>query len=174
MRSRTRLMLSAMLVLALAACGGEVAQDELPINPDADVPQAAAGACLVDEPDCDDIGVPSGGALPPPSDDGGVVTGGMVAGDGLTVSEVLATDADGVIAVSGFLFDNGSGPVLCEVLAESFPPQCGGASVPVEGHEEAVDVPLVSEQGVTWTDQPLVLFGEVVDGTFVVDPTVLG
>ena len=90
------------------------------------------------------------------------------------MSEALTGDAAGGIAVSGFLFDDGSGPVLCEVLAESFPPQCGGASVPVEGYEEAVDVPLVSEQGVTWTDQPLTLFGEIVDGTFVIDPTVLG
>lgn len=167
-------MFSAVLVLALTACGGGDAQDELPINPDDDVPQAAAGACLVDEPDCDDTGAPpDGGALPPPSDDE-AVTGGIGAHTGLTVSEALATDATGIIAVDGFLFDDGSGPKLCEVLAESFPPQCGGASVAVEGHEEAVDVPIVSEQGVSWTDQPLTLFGEIVDGALLVDPTVLG
>lgn len=162
-----------ILALVLAACGGGAEEEDLPINT-GDAPPAA-GACLVDEPDCNDIGVPTdGGALPPPSDDGEVVTDGMVADGGLTVSDALTTDASGVIAVQGFLFDDGSGPVLCEVLAESFPPQCGGASVAVEGHEEAVDVPIVSEQGVTWTDQPLVLFGEIVDGTLVVDPTVLG
>jgi hypothetical protein len=87
---------------------------------------------------------------------------------------MLVSDIGGVIAVQGFLFDDGSGPVLCEVLAESFPPQCGGASVEVSGHGEATDVPIVSEQGVTWTDQTLVLFGELDGGTFVVDPTVLG
>lgn len=172
MRSPSRILLFVLLVAVVAACGDDATGEELPVNTDA--PPAAAGACLVDEPDCDDIGVPDGGELPLPSDDSEVVTGGMVAGDGLTVSEALTGDAEGVIAVSGFLFDDGSGPVLCEVLAESFPPQCGGASVPVEGYEEAVDVPLVSEQGVTWTDQPLTLFGEIVDGTFVIDPTVLG
>jgi hypothetical protein len=166
-------MLFGILALVLAACGGGAQEEELPIDT-GDAPPAA-GACLVDEPDCNDIGVPTdGGALPPPSDDGEVVTGGMVADGGLTVSEALITDVVGVIGVEGFLFDDGSGPVLCEVLAESFPPQCGGASLPVSGHEEAVGVPIIAEQGVTWTDQPLVLFGEIVDGTLVVDPTVLG
>ena len=173
MRSR-RLMLCAVLVTVVAACGGDATEEELP--PDAGPGQAppAAGACLVGEPDCDDVGVPDGGELPPPSDDGEAVTGGVVAGEGLTVSEALEGDADGVIAVRGFLFDDGAGPRLCDVLAESFPPQCGGESLPVVDHEEAVDVPIVSEQGVTWTDQPLVLYGEIVDGTLVVDPTVLG
>ena len=168
-------LLLAAIALAIAACAAGATEDELPVDAGSDAAPPAAGACLVDEPDCDDIGVPAGGgALPPPSDEGEVVTGGMVAGDGLSVPEALAGDTEGVIAVSGFLFDDGSGPVLCEALAESFPPQCGGASVPVENYEEAVEVPLVSEQGVTWTDQSLVLFGEIVDGTLVVDPTVFG
>lgn len=168
----TGLML-ALAALALSACGGG-AIEELPTNNDPDPAPPAAAACLVDEPDCDDIGVPpAGGELPPPSDDGGVVTGGMVV-DALTVSEVLVSDIGGVLAVEGFLFDDGTGPVLCEVLAESFPPQCGGESLPVSGHEEVIDVPLVSEQGVTWTDRPVVLLGEYVGGTLVVDPTVSG
>ena len=166
-------MLFGILALVLAACGGGAQEEELPINT-GDAPPAA-GACLIDEPDCNDIGAPTdGGALPPPGDDGEAVTGGMVADGGLTVSEALINEAEGVIGVQGFLFDDGSGPVLCEVLAESFPPQCGGASLGVSGHEEAVGVPIIAEQGVTWTDQPLVLFGEIVDGTLVVDPTVLG
>lgn len=173
MRTQRLALLLGALALVLAACGAAT-EAELPVNDDPDQAPPAAGACLVGEPDCNDIGVPDGGELPLPSDDGEVVTGGMVAGDGLTVSEAVDGGAEGVIAVQGFLFDDGSGPVLCEVLAESFPPQCGGASLPVSGHEEAIDVPLVSEQGVTWTDQALVLFGEVVDGALVVDPTVLG
>lgn len=167
-------VLLAALALAVSACGGDT-EEQLPVNTDPDAAPPAAGACLVDEPDCSDIGVPDGGSdLPPPSDDGGVVTGGAVANGGLTVSDALGTDAEGVIAVQGFLYDDGSGPVLCEVLAESFPPQCGGASIPVSGHEEAIDVPIVAEQGVTWTDQTLILYGEVIEGTLVVDPTVLG
>lgn len=175
MRTPRLILLAAVLAALLAACGGGATDNELPIDPGGDAAPGAAGACLAGEPDCNDIGVPTdGGASPLPSDDGEVVTGGMVAGDGLTVSEALESRADSVITIQGFLFDDGSGPLLCETLAESFPPQCGGASVPVSGHEEAVAVPLVAEQGVTWSDQPLVLSGEIVDGTLVVDPTVLG
>ncbi len=65
-------------------------------------------------------------------------------------------------------------PRLCEALAESFPPQCGGASVPVSGHVGTSSIPLVSEQGVTWTDQPVTFLGEIIDGTLVVDSTVSG
>ena len=168
-------MLCAVMKIVLAACGGAATDEELPVDTGADpAPAAAGGACLGDEPDCNDIGVPSdGGELPLPSDDGEVVTGGMVAAP-LTVSEALVSDIGGVIAVQGFLFDDGAGPMLCETLAESFPPQCGGESLSVSGHEEAVDVPIVTEQGVMWTDQSLVLFGEIVDGALAVDPTVLG
>jgi hypothetical protein len=90
------------------------------------------------------------------------------------VSEALATDASGIIAVKGFLVTDETGARLCEALAESYPPQCGGASVPVVGYEEMVDVPLQNAQGVTWTDDVLSLFGELLDGVFVVDPTVTG
>jgi hypothetical protein len=172
MRSRRILLLCALLAAALTACGGD--EGQLPVDTGADPGSSAAGACLVDEPDCDDVGVPTDpGELPPPSDDGGEVTGGMVA-DPLTVSQALVSDIGGVIAVQGFLFDDGSGPVLCETLAESFPPQCGGGSLPVSGHEEAIDVPLVTEQGVTWTDGVVVLLGRYVDGALEVDPTILG
>lgn len=173
MRTPRLLLLAVVLAALLAACGGDAAE-ELPVDSDPGASPPAAGACLAGEPDCNDIGVPTdGGELPLPTDEGEVVTDGMAA-EPLSVSEVVAFDTDGVIAVQGFLFDDGSGPELCETLAESFPPQCGGASVPVTGHEEAVDVPLVTEQGVTWTDQALVLFGEYVDGAFLVDPTVQG
>ena len=174
MRPRTRLMICAVLAVAVAACSGDAAEDELPIN--GDTPPAAAGACLVDEPDCNDTGAlpDDDNPLPPPSDDGATVSGGMVADGGLSVSDALTTDATGVIAVQGFLFDDGSGPVLCDALAESFPPQCPGVSIPVSGHEEVIGVPIMTEQGVSWTDQTVVLFGEIVDGTLVVDPTVTG
>lgn len=168
MRTTRRLLLCVVLAATLVACGGDATEGELPINTGTP-PSAAGGACLVDEPDCNDIGVPDGGDLPPPSDDGAVVTGGMVA-EPLTVSQALISDVGGVIAVQGFLFDDGSGPVLCDALAESFPPQCGSESLPVSGHEEAVDIPTITEQGVTWTDQPIVLLGEYIDGTLVVDP----
>ncbi|MDH3248211.1 MAG: hypothetical protein OEQ47_04585 [Acidimicrobiia bacterium] len=174
MRTRQRLMLCAVLVAVLAACGGDTNDEQLPIDSDPGSQPPAAGACLVDEPECNDTGVTGGGGeLPLPTDDGEVVTGGMVV-EPLTVSQIMISDLSGVIAVQGFLFDDGSGPVLCETLAESVPPQCGGASLAVSGHEEAIDVPIMFEQGVMWTEQTVVLLGEFVDATLVVGPTVLG
>ena len=98
----------------------------------------------------------------------------MPADGGLTIADALASDATGTIAVQGFLVDNGTTARLCEALAESYPPQCGGDSIPVAGYEEMIDVPLASAQGVTWTDEYVTLFGEIIDGTFVVDATVAG
>lgn len=164
--------LLAVLAIALASCGGSsTGAAALPVN-DGDEPPLAVGACLEGEPECNDTVLPDAGDLPPPDD--GVVSDGMVVDGGLSVSDALASDATGVVAVQGFLFDDGSGPVLCDALAESFPPQCGADSLAVSGHEQSIDAPLINEQGVTWTDQVVVVFGEIVDGTLVVDTTVTG
>ena len=175
----------AVFALVLVACGDGTVEENpiasLPVaGSDSDVP-GASGTCLAGEPDCNDIGamgdpqdLPSGDDVPTLVDSGGVVSGGMTVDGGLEVSEALAGDATGVIAVQGYLVDSGSGAKLCEALAESFPPQCGGASVPVSGYEEMIDVPLNNNQNTTWTDERVTLFGEIIDGTFVVDPTVAG
>ncbi len=73
--------------------------------------------------------------------------------------------------MSGFLLVDADGARLCELLAESLPPQCGGVFVPIEGYEEVLAVPLQSAQGIEWTDQAATFIGEIVDGTFVVDAT---
>ena len=177
MKTRRSYLLVAALALALAACGGGTADDDtasLPVNDDPASSGGAAGACLAGDPDCNDIG-DGGGAAPLPADDeptdGG--SSGMVV-EPMTISDALVSDAGTVIAVQGFFFDDGSGPRLCEALAESFPPQCGEASIPVTGYEEVIDVPLQSEQGVTWTDQAVTFLGEIVDGTLVIDLGVTG
>lgn len=173
-----------VLTLLVAACGGGTVEEDpasLPPSDDPGSTPSAAGACLEGEPDCVDTGVGSGaGPLPDgapnseePAADGGSGAGsGALVEGGLTVSEALATD--GVIAVQGFLLDDGTGARLCEVLAESYPPQCGGASLPVIGYEEMIDIPLINAQGVTWTDQPVSLLGAIANGALVVDPTVGG
>ncbi len=74
--------------------------------------------------------------------------------------------------MKGFLLIDGDGARLCEALAESLPPQCGGASIPVSNYEEVLGTPLQSEQGVSWTDETVSFLGEIVDGTLVVDPFV--
>ena len=185
----------AALVLVVAACGGDsddeaapapttaAVQDAdpavLPPNPNPSDSPPIAGACLEGEPDCQDIPGQEPQDLPvfdeePGSGDQPVTGMGAVVDGGLTVGEALTTDATGILAVQGFLLDDGSGYRLCEVLAESFPPQCGGATVGITNFEEVLGVPLANSQGVSWTDSTVTFFGELVDGVFVVDPFVAG
>ena len=185
----------AVLALTVAACGGG-SDDEVseappaptngPVavssppnpNPGADDSPVIAGACLEGEPDCvDTVAIDEEPRdLPPSSDEepGIVPSGGALVGGGLLPFEALSTDATAIIAVQGFLVDNGGVARLCELLAESLPPQCGGSSIPVTGYDEVIGVPLSESQGVTWTDQVVSLLGEVIDGVLVVDATVAG
>ncbi|HSK16262.1 MAG TPA: hypothetical protein VK915_08835 [Gaiellaceae bacterium] len=57
---------------------------------------------------------------------------------------------------------------ICEALAESFPPQCGGGSVLVEGIEPALVPWMVEVEGVWWTDRPVELEGVLADGVLTV------
>jgi hypothetical protein len=52
-------------------------------------------------------------------------------------------------------------------LAESFPPQCGGASIPL-ADTSAIDPDSINtNQGISWTDDEVFILGEIVDGVFV-------
>jgi len=150
------------LLLVVSACGDD-ATSELP--PAGDDAPAAAGTCPEGTPDCNDTlfvdGEPQDGLLP------GGDSSGMPAGDGLTVSGALAADAAGPLMVRGFYVDSGSGPMLCEALAESFPPQCGGASIPL-GDLSAVDPDSIqTNQGTSWSDDAVFVLGEIIDGVLV-------
>jgi len=162
------LLLATLMVLASACGGGEEEAASLPVNDGADVP-AVGGPCLEDEPECDDTptdlepqDLPSGGSA--------VANDGLVVGGGLTVTEALETDAEGVVAVQGFLVINGEQAQLCEALAESFPPQCGGASVLLDSIDQFDPDELVTEGDVAWTDLPVTIVGEVHSGTLVATP----
>ncbi len=73
------------------------------------------------------------------------------------------SDSDEPQLVAGNLLAQGDAVRLCSALAESFPPQCGGASLHVVGLElDEVDG-LITEGDVSWTDRPIELLG-VVDG----------
>lgn len=50
-----------------------------------------------------------------------------------TVDEALKAKVEGPILVTGLLIDAGKGWRLCAAIAESYPPQCGGESVSVDG-----------------------------------------
>lgn len=174
MRPSRHLALLAALTLAVASCGTSDPGDAagLPVNPDPSDSGQIAGACLEGEPECND----TPGDLPPPGDieDETLTPSPALVDGGLTVSEALATDAEGTIAVQGFVIVADGTSLLCDALAESFPPQCGGDSIEITGFEQALGVPITSAQGVSWTDEHVTFFGEIVDGTFVVDPTTQG
>jgi hypothetical protein len=95
-------------------------------------------------------------------------TSGLGAGPGISIDDALASDSDEMLLVNGNLLAQDGEVRLCSALAESFPPQCGGASLVVEGLKlEEVDG-LVSDGAVSWTDRPIQLLGVVGDGTLTV------
>ena len=79
--------------------------------------------------------------------------------------------------IKGFLVAEKGGPVrLCSALAESYPPQCAGSSLVVEGLDlstvEGLTTPPEPEYAHTsWTDSEISLLGEVEDGVLTVSAT---
>ncbi len=84
-------------------------------------------------------------------------------GDAISVSELLLTSPEERVYITGLLFDDGSGLRLCGVFAESFPPQCLGDAVFIS-NPELIDAEFNQEANVRWTDRPVTLFGELIDG----------
>lgn len=108
-----------------------------------------------------------GGAGTP---DDGAVSPGM--GPGISVADAIAFAGDEILLVNGSLFIGRDGVMrLCEALMESWPPQCGGPSLVVEGLDEKA-VPWQEAEGVRWTDSTQVL-GRVADGILRVEVTAL-
>lgn len=152
-------ILVAAIALLTSACGGEDDSAALPVNDGAD--STIDAACLIEEPECDDTpGDLQPQDLPSGTDDKPIVA----------ISVPEARGASGPVAVAGFLVTNGSDIRLCEALAESFPPQCGGVSIAVSSHDQVDPDDLVSEGDVTWTDYAVTIAGEMVDGTLVATP----
>ena len=109
------------------------------------------------------------------SDDGAVDgDGGMTttssgtAGPGISIEEALESDSTEPLLVNGNLLVLDGQARLCSALAESFPPQCGGASLLVTGLDVAQVDGLMVEQDVMWTDRPIQLAGTVADGILTV------
>ena len=155
------LVLLGVLALAAAACGGSDAGNTGSLAPDgSDVPDVA-GACLANDPDCEDIGDPNADPNTPTDATDEPITPSTT----VSVTELLAAGTiDGPFVVTGYLFVDAAGnAVLCEAIAESYPPQCGGQSIEVAG-----DIPmwddLTTDQGVRWSDNPVDLEGTF-DGT---------
>jgi hypothetical protein len=89
-------------------------------------------------------------------------------GPGISIEEALETDSDEPQLVNGNLLITDGQARLCSALAESFPPQCGGASLLVTGLDLAQVDGLIVEGDVMWTDRPIQLAGVVADGILTV------
>ena len=153
MKRITVLLAAALLVLA--ACGEGDAGTEQPnvdLAPTTQPPQ-------------------TGGDTPLAGDAGGTMAEGM--GPGISVAELLAATVDGPFLVNGYVFVGTDGSVvIADGIAESYPPQPAGAQIPVEG-VDLMQLPLVegSVDGEipisSWTEQPVQLSGDLVDGVLV-------
>lgn len=147
-----RALTPVLLLLALTGCGTEEATEPAGAG-------AAGGACLTGATECADIPTGTGGAVSGP--DGS-----------LPVADVVAVQADGGIdggfLVSGYYVAAGDEARLCEALLESFPPQCGGDSLPLDTSGTAVQADTRTEGDVTWSEERISVEGQLVDGVFVV------
>ena len=169
MPSRRLTPIFVVIMLIAVACGSDATSTDA--SPTAADEPAIASMCEEGVVDCDDT-VDRDDIEPTGSDDEPAVSSGVLVNGGLTVEEALRTDATGVLAVKGFLVADQTTIRLCDLLAESLPPQCGGASVTVDvaSIDELTfddEVPLESAQGVTWTNATITLLGELVDEHFV-------
>lgn len=96
-----------------------------------------------------------GSAVPVPSGEPVlVIVEGPVEGPGLTVADALGHQpTDDIVTVSGALFVSPDGTVLlCDAIAESFPPQCGGERIRVEGLDLDGVPGLQTEGEVRWAE----------------------
>ena len=142
---RHRSLLTALtcaVALVMAACAG-----------DADDPAAAPTA---DE------------SLPPAEGDAGHA-GGAAGGTTMrvySVTEAKSAEVEGSIHVVGLLIEDGSGWRLCEVAMESYPPQCGGERLTVEGLDPS-GLPIEESGEVRWQTEATVV-GEIDGDTLTV------
>lgn len=96
----------------------------------------------------------------------GAPDGGMP----LSAGEALER-GEGEALVEGYLFADRAGVRLCEAIAESYPPQCGGPALIVRelDLEEVEGLEREGEQ--YWSDAPVRLRGRLDGGTLTVSAT---
>ena len=74
----------------------------------------------------------------------------------IDVSEIPDAAVPSDVIVSGFVLIDAESARLCEVLMESYPPQCGGYSIEIS-NPEALQVTLEEAGGVQWTQDRVTL-----------------
>ena len=93
-------------------------------------------------------------------------------GPGISISEAFATDITGPLLINGNLHVQNGQARLCEVLAESFPPQCAGKFLVVKGLDLTKIDGLTSEGSVTWSAQAVQFLGTVDGEVLTISETV--
>ena len=93
-------------------------------------------------------------------------------GPGISIGEALTSNLDGPLLVNGFLLAQNDDVRLCEILAESLPPQCVGRSLVVQGLDLTTVDGLTSQGSVTWSDQLVQVLGTVEGEVLTVGGTV--
>ena len=127
-----RLLGMTLLLALLAACAST-----------GDAPSTDPGSTAPD---------PGGGS----GDADGVLTiaPGIGDGPGIGIEEAIGNGGGQPLLVNGALFvDPEGGVLLCDAIAESFPPQCGGVRLEVRGLDLASLPDLQEENGVRWAER---------------------
>ncbi len=90
---------------------------------------------------------------PPSGEPRLVIVDGEPGDAGITVAEALGHGpTDDIVAVTGAVFVDPDGSVrLCDAILESFPPQCGGATLLVEGLDLST-LELEEANGLRWAE----------------------
>ena len=174
----SRMSIWLITVVSVAVIASSCAVSEERSGPGADRIPEILVACAEDQPDCQDTlttgDLPTGGndpIAPSTEPDGGSVSDGMVADDGLSVAEAIAYRGAEPVAVHGYVVRTSETAQLCEVLAESFPPQCGGASLALVNADAIDNLPLLEEGDVQWSSNSVILIGTVAGTELTIEAT---
>jgi hypothetical protein len=156
----------AVMGLITAACAatqddGVAVGDESP---------GSAATCPEGTIDCDDT--PAGG-VGPPGPPGGDGQAGLLVDGGLSVSEAIAYEGTEVVAVQGFVVVRDGTARLCELLAESFPPQCGGANVVITNPEALSGAVLIEEGTTQWSENYVSVLGNINNEELTIESNVI-
>jgi hypothetical protein len=171
MWTRNALVVLVTGVLAVSSC----AVSEERGGPGADGISKVLVACTEDEPDCQDTvvddGLVTGGDDPvaPTPGSNASASSGMVI-EALSITEALSYQGSEPIAVEGYIVRTSVLSQLCEALAESYPPQCGGESITITNPDATDAFPLVEERDLQWSPELVTVVGAVTPNGLTIDP----
>jgi hypothetical protein len=173
-----RMSIWLITVICVAVIASSCAVSEERSGPGADGIPEILVACAEDQPDCQDTlatgDVPTGGddpIAPSTQPNSGSVSDGMAVDGGLSVAEAIAYRGSERVAVHGYVVRTSETTQLCETLAESFPPQCGGASLALVDADTIDNFPLIEEGEVQWSSDSVILVGTVAGTELTIETT---